>query len=67
MTARGAELIRAASPFLPYIMRPADLKTRPAEARRVFELEARADDIYALCTAQRRPARLDYTAPLIRL
>lgn len=67
MTARGAALIRTASPSLPYIMRPADLKKLSAGARRVFEIEARADDIYALCTAQRRPAGLDYTAPLIRL
>ena len=67
MTAAGAELIRAASPSLPYVMRPADLKKLPADAQRIFELEARADDIYALCTAQRRPAGLDYTERLIRV
>ena len=67
MTAAGAELIRAASPSLPYVMRPADLKKLPADAQRIFELEARADNIYALCTAQRRPAGLDYTERLIRV
>ena len=67
MTAAGAALIRAASPSLPYVMRPADLKKLPADAQRVFELEARADDMYALCTAQRRPAGLDYTERLIRV
>lgn len=67
MTAAGAELIRAASPSLPYVMRPADLKKLPADAQRIFELEARADDMYALCTAQRRPAGLDYTERLIRV
>lgn len=67
MTAAGAELIRAASPSLPYVMRPADLKKLPADAQRIFELEARADDMYALCTAQRQPAGLDYTERLIRV
>lgn len=67
MTARGAELVRAAKPALPWVMRPADLKHHTAEARGIFELEARADDFYALCTAQRRPASLDYTTRLIRL
>ena len=67
MTAAGAALIRAASPSLPYVMRPADLKKLPADAQRIFELEARADDMYALCTAQRRPAGLDYTERLIRV
>lgn len=67
MTARGAELIRIASPSLPYVMRPADLKPLSAEAHRIFGLEARADDLYALCTERRRPAGLDYTERLIRL
>ncbi len=67
MTAQGAKLVRAAKPDFPWLMRPADLDRLAPEARRIFELEARADDFYALCTAQRRPARLDYTTRLIRL
>ncbi|MGN0478303.1 MAG: nucleotidyltransferase family protein [Hominenteromicrobium sp.] len=67
MNERGTEILRTAKPALPYVTRPADVKKLPADAQRVFELEARADDLYSLCTEQRRPAGLDYTEKLIRL
>lgn len=63
----GVEILRTAQPTLPYVTRPADLKRLSADAQRVFELEARADDLYALCTEVRRPAKMDYTEKLIRL
>ena len=67
MTDTGAEIVKNAAPTLPFVMRPADVKKLSAEAQRIFELEARADDLYALCTETRRPAKLDYTEKLIRL
>ena len=67
MTDTGAEILRAAQPALPYVMRPADVKKLSAEAQRIFELEAKADDLYALCTEARRQAKMDYTEKLIRL
>lgn len=63
----GTDILRAAKPTLPYVTRPADIKKLPTEAQRLFELEARADDLYALCTQARRPAKMDYTEKLIRL
>lgn len=67
MSERGAEILRTAKPALPYVTRPADVKKLSADAQHVFALEARADDLYSLCTARRRPAGLDYTEKLIRL
>lgn len=67
MNDAGAEILRHAVPSLPYVMRPADVKKLSLEAQHIFELEARADDLYALCTETRRPAKLDYTEKLIRL
>lgn len=67
MTDSGAEILRKSSPTLPFVMRPADVKKLSEEAQQIFELEARADDLYSLCTAARRPSGLDYTEKLIRL
>lgn len=67
MTSRGAEILHKAKPILPIIARPADVKKLSPEARRVFELEVRADNLYSLCTEHRRPANLDYTEKLIRI
>ena len=67
MTDTGTEILRAAKPALPYVTRPTDVKKLPAEAQHLFELEARADDLYALCTQARRPAKMDYTEKLIRI
>ncbi len=67
MTDDGAAILRKTAPSLPFVMRPADIKKLDAEAQRIFELETRADDLYALCTEKRRPAGLDYTEKLIRL
>ena len=67
MNDTGLEVIRSASPSLPYVMRPADLRDLGEEAQRIWSLETRADDFYALCTENRRPARMDYTEKLIRL
>lgn len=67
MTDTGAEIVKNTAPLLPFVMRPADVKKLSAEAQRIFELESRADDLYALCTEIRRQAKLDYTEKLIRL
>lgn len=67
MSDTGAQILRAAEPTLPFVMRPADVKKLSETAQRIFELEARADDLYALCTENRRPAKMDYTEKLIRL
>ena len=67
MNENGTEILRAAHPTLPLVMRPANVRTLTAAGQRVFELEARADDLYALCTENRRPAKMDYTKKLIRL
>lgn len=64
MNARGAEILRGAA--LPVLARAADAKTLDANAARVLALEARADDLYALCTETRRPAGMTFTEKLIR-
>ena len=67
MTSCGAEILHKAKPMLPIIARPTDVKKLSPEARRVFELEVRADNLYSLCTEHRRPANMDYTEKLIRI
>lgn len=67
MNENGTEILRAADAALPFVMRPADVKKLSPEAQHIFALEARADDLYALCTEVRRPAKMDYTEKLIRL
>jgi len=67
MTEAGTTLLHSAQPTLPFVMRPADIRKLSPQAQHIFELEAKADDLYALCTEARRPAGLDYTEKLIRL
>ena len=67
MTSCGAEIQHNVQPLLPIIARPAVVKMLSPEARRVVELEVRADNLYSLCTEHRRPANMDYTEKLIRI
>ncbi len=52
---RGAELIRKAKGRLPVITKAADIADLGDDAQRIFSLECRAGDIYALCFDKVKP------------
>ncbi len=51
---KGREVLNAATPALPIIARASQFNSLDGMAKEIFELECRADDIYALCFS---PAR----------
>lgn len=63
----GERILREASPSLPLAVRPADFQKLGGEALELFQLEARADDLYAMACPIPQPCGRDYTEPLIRL
>lgn len=67
MNETGSAILRAASPALPVVSRPADVKKLAAEGQRAFELEARADDLYALACPVPQPCGRDYTEKLLKV
>lgn len=65
MTARGAGLLKQAA--LPVVVRPADVVGLPPQARAVYELEARADDLYALAAPVPQPCGRCQTEGVIKM
>jgi len=63
----GENIIRQNNNRLPICVRPRDFEAAGGEARRLFQLEARADDLYALSFPTPQPAALDYTTRFIRV
>ncbi len=64
MSDDGAALLQNAA--LPTVTRAADAKALDSRASHVLALEARADDLYSLCTETRRPAGMTFTEKLVR-
>lgn len=62
--ARGQALLKQmkASAALPVITKPAHIRTLNEEAQRLFRLESRCTDLYALCLEQPWPCGREYTA-----
>ena len=67
MNERGREILRNANPTLPIITRYADVNGLDERGRRIFELECRAGDIFALATPEVQPCGADMTAKMIVL
>ncbi|MGI6255017.1 MAG: nucleotidyltransferase family protein [Acutalibacter sp.] len=67
MTTTGAAILKQAVPSLPLALRPADFQRLGGEALDLFQLEARADDLYALALPTPQPCGRDYTEKLIKL
>lgn len=64
----GGELLRkvAAESPVPVILRAAEINSLPEEARRVFEAECRAADLFALALENPPACGSEYTAKLIK-
>lgn len=65
MNSRGREILATASPTLPILTKPSQLKELDDYANRVFQLETIATDIHALGMPQPLPCGTDYTNKLI--
>lgn len=63
---RGREILAAARPTLPLLSRPTHIERLDNEARRVFETECRAADLYALALPVPPPCGAEYTTGMIR-
>ena len=64
---RGEEILRRAQPILPLALRAADFQKLGGEALSLFQLEAAADDLYALALPRPAPCGRDYTQGLIKV
>lgn len=65
--ARGRELLKEmkTTATLPVLIKPAHIRELPVEAQRLFALECRATDLFALCFKAPKPAGLDLvTTPI---
>ncbi len=57
---KGREVLAAARPTLPVIGRAAQFKSLDGKGKEIFELECKADDVYALCFSPARECGLDF-------
>lgn len=67
MNRKGEQILRSCSPSLPLAVRPADFERLGGEALRLFRLEARADDLYALSVPIPYACGADYTRKFLKL
>lgn len=67
MNETGRKILEEASPSLPLAVRPRDFQKLGDEAQRLFLLEARADDLYALSLPRPQPCGRDFTEKLVKL
>lgn len=67
MDKTGEALIRSPGLALPLVVRAGDVPTLSEDAQRVFALEARADDLYALSLPSPMPCGADYTTPVVKI
>ena len=61
------EILKEATPALPLAARPGDFQKLGGQALALFQLEAQADDLYALSTPTPQPCGRDYTEKLLKL
>ncbi len=67
MNSRGEQVLKASSPALPAAIRPSEFQKLPAEVQSIYELECRADDLYALSLPVPYPCGRDQREALIKL
>lgn len=67
MNSVGAYIMREAGSAIPPVSRPADVRKLGGDALRIFELEARADDLYALACPSPQPCGRDYTEKIQKM
>ena len=67
MTPTGQEILRQARPSLPLALRAGDFSRLGGEALSLFELEARAGDLYGLALPRPTPCGRDYTERLVKV
>ena len=66
MNERGGEILRQAKPRLPLLTKASQLEPLDERSRKVFALESRAADLYALALPKPYPCGAEYTTGLIR-
>ena len=66
MTEVGQRVLRQASPTLPLASRPGDFQKLGGQALELFQLEARADDLYGLCCPVPQPCGRDYREKIVK-
>lgn len=67
MTALGEQILKSSAPSLPVAARPADFKKLGKEAFALYQLEAKADDQYALALPTPSFCGRDYKEKMIRI
>jgi len=67
MSKKGEKVLRNLQPALPLAVRYSDFKKLNQDSQRLFELEATADDIYALSLPTPFPCGEDFTRKLIKI
>lgn len=67
MTAVGEKLLRGNASTLPLALRPVDFEKLGGESLSLFQLEAQADDLYALSLPTPAPCGREYTEKLLKL
>lgn len=63
---KHGEEILAAGAALPFVSRPALVEQLGGAVQRVFSLESRADDLYALASPTPQPCGRDFSEPLLK-
>ncbi len=66
MTEVGQRVLRQASPTLPLASRPGDFQKLGGPALELFQLEARAGDLYGLCCPVPQPCGRDYREKIVK-
>ena len=66
MTEVGQRVLRQASPTLPLASRPGDFQKLGGPALELFQLEARAGDLYGLCCPIPQPCGRDYREKIVK-
>lgn len=66
MNERGGEILRQAKPRLPLLTKASQLEPLDERSRKIFALESRAADLYALALPKPYPCGAEYTTGLIR-
>lgn len=67
MNRAGERILAESRPSLPIAARPGDFRKLGGDALKLFRLEARADDLYALACPRPAPCGRDCTEKLIRV
>ena len=67
MNPKGEQVLKSASPALPIAIRPTEFQRLSPESQEIYQLESRADDLYALSLPLPYPCGRDQREALIKL